>query len=185
MAPPVNAPRKPYDRRLLLGLGAMTLAMFAFGYAMVPLYRVVCRLTGLNGTGVEAASVYPGGVDAGRTVTVQFLATVNSRLPFDFHPDADTVKVHPGELYGTSFYAKNDSGADVTAQAVATYAPGEAARYVHKTECFCFTKESFGPRQDRHMPVRFYLDPALPKDISTVTISYTYYNVSPGQNPGA
>jgi len=164
----------------------MTLAMFAFGYALVPLYNIVCRLTGLNGRGVEAvSSAYAGGVDEGRVVTVQFVATVNSRLPFDFHPDAGAVKVHPGELYGTSFYARNDSGDDVTAQAVATYAPGEAARYVHKTECFCFSQESFGPRQDRHMPVRFYVDPALPKDISTLTISYTYYNVTPGQNPGA
>jgi cytochrome c oxidase assembly protein subunit 11 len=180
----VTRPRR--DRRLLLGLGAMTVGMFAFGFAMVPLYRAVCRLTGLNGTGIEAvSSAYAGGADEGRVVTVQFVANVNSRLPFDFHPDADEVKVHPGELYGTSFYAKNDSGADVTAQAVATYAPGEAARYVHKTECFCFTRENFGPRQDRHMPVRFYLDPALPKDISTVTISYTYYNVTPGLNSGA
>jgi cytochrome c oxidase assembly protein subunit 11 len=180
----VTAPGR--HRRLLLGLGGMTLAMFAFGYALVPLYNIVCRLTGLNGRGVEAiSSAYGGNVDAERVVTVQFVATVNSRLPFDFHPDAGAVQVHPGELYGTSFYARNDSGADVTAQAVATYAPGEAARYVHKTECFCFTQESFGPRQDRHMPVRFYVDPALPKDISTLTISYTYYNVTPGQSPGA
>ena len=172
--------------RLVLGLVLLGAATFALGFALVPLYKVVCRLTGLNGTGVESASaVYAGGVDSSRTVTVQFLATVNSRLPFAFRPDEGSMQVHPGELYGNSFFAANQSGGDVTAQAVATYGPGEAARYVHKTECFCFTKETFGPHESRHMPVRFYLDPALPKDITTVTISYTYFNVTPGLNPGA
>ena len=164
----------------------MLVGMFVFGFALVPLYNVVCQLTGLNGRGVEAvSSVYAGESDQKRTVTVQFLSNVNSRLPFAFHPDMGAVTVHPGELYATSFFAENQSGGDVTAQAVATYAPGEAARYVHKTQCFCFAKESFGPHQSRHMPVRFYIDPAIPKDITTVTISYTYYNVTPGQTPGA
>ena len=173
-------------RKAILSLSAMLAGMFVFGFALVPLYKVVCRLTGLNGTGVEAvSSAYAGQVDEKRTVTVQFLSNVNSRLPFAFRPDQGTLAVHPGELYATSFYAENQSGGDVTAQAVAAYAPGEAAKYVHKTECFCFTKESFGPHQSRHMPVRFYIDPAMPKDISTVTISYTYYNVTPGQAPGA
>ena len=164
----------------------MLLGMFVFGFALVPLYKVVCRLTGLNGTGVEAvSSAYAGQIDQERTVTVQFLSSVNSKLPFAFHPDMGAVTVHPGELYATSFFAENQSGGEVTAQAVATYAPGEAAKYVHKTQCFCFSKESFGPHQSRHMPVRFYIDPAIPKDITTVTISYTYYNVTPGQVPGA
>lgn len=168
-------------RRLALQLTGMVLGMFAFGFALVPLYNVVCRLTGLNGKGVEAvSSAYAGAVDEDRSVTVQFVATVNSKLPFAFNPDQGEMKVHPGELYGTSFTARNGSGADVTAQAVATYAPGEAAQYVHKTQCFCFTQETFGPHELKRMPVRFYLDPALPKDISVVTISYTYYNVTPG-----
>ena len=180
------ADKKRNNRRLMLGLAAMFVAMFGFGFALVPLYNVVCRLTGLNGKGVEAvSSAYAGTVDQDRTVTVQFVATVNSKLPFTFNPDQGQMQVHPGELYGTSFTARNESGGDVTAQAVATYAPGQAAQYVHKTECFCFTQESFGPHELKHMPVRFYLDPALPKDISLVTISYTYYNVTPGQNPGA
>ena len=180
-----EGPKKKSHQRLVLGLGLMLAGMFVFGYAMVPLYRVVCRLTGLNGTGIEEASAYKADVDPNRTVTVQFLATVNSRLPFQFRPDAGEMQVHVGELYGNSFFADNQSGGDVTAQAVATYAPGEAAKYVHKTECFCFTQETFGPHESRHMPVRFYLDPALPKDINTVTISYTYFNVTPGQKSGA
>ena len=173
-------------RRLTLQLAAMVLGMFAFGFALVPLYNVVCRLTGLNGKGVEVvSSAYAGTVDAGRDVTVQFVATVNSHLPFGFGPDQGEMKVHPGELYGAAFTAENRSGGDVTAQAVATYYPGEAAKYVHKTQCFCFSTETFGPHETKHMPVRFYLDPALPKDISVVTISYTYYNVTPSPNPGA
>ncbi|HLW73902.1 MAG TPA: cytochrome c oxidase assembly protein [Gammaproteobacteria bacterium] len=181
-----QATGKKRHRGLVLGLLGMVAGMFAFGFVLVPLYRVVCQLTGLNGTGVETSSAaYAGEVDRDRSVTVQFLATVNSKLPFAFRPDAGTMQVHPGELYGTSFFAANQSGADVTAQAVATYGPGEAARYVHKTECFCFTKETFGAHESRHMPVRFYLDPALPKDITIVTISYTYFNVTPGQNSGS
>ena len=180
-----ESPRRRH-RKLMVGLAAMLLGMFAFGFALVPLYNVVCRLTGLNGRGVEkASSAFAGDVDKDRNVTVLFLSTVNTRLPFVFHPDVGSLTVHPGELYGTSFFAENRSGEQVTAQAVAAYEPGEAAKYVHKTECFCFTKETFGPHESRHMPVRFYIDPTLPKDISTVTISYTYYNVTPGQAPGA
>lgn len=172
-------------RKLIVSLAAMLVGMFGFGFALVPLYNVVCRLTGLNGRGVEAvSSAYAGETDQDRSITVLFLSNVNTRLPFAFHPDQGSLKVHPGELYGTSFFAENNSGGDVTAQAVAAYEPGEAAKYVHKTECFCFTKESFGPHESRHMPVRFYIDPAIPKDITSVTISYTYYNVTPGQHPG-
>lgn len=180
-----ESPQKKGHQRLVLGLVLMFAGMFAFGYAMVPLYRVVCRLTGLNGTGIEEASAYKAEVDPNRIVTVQFLATVNSRLPFAFRPDTGQMQVHVGELYGNTFFADNQSGGVVTAQAVATYAPSEAAKYVHKTQCFCFTQETFGPHESRHMPVRFYLDPALPKDINVVTISYTYFNVTPGKGSGA
>jgi cytochrome c oxidase assembly protein subunit 11 len=180
---PTTASPRRY-RKTVLALLAMFFGMFAFGFALVPLYNVVCRLTGLNGKGVElASSAYAGEADQNRTVNVQFLSTVNSKLPFAFRPDTGVITVHPGELYATSFYAENKSEGDVTAQAIATYAPGEAAKYVHKTECFCFTKENFGPHESKHMPVRFYIDPDMPKDITTVTISYTYFNVTPGQVP--
>ncbi len=180
-----KSPQKRRHQRLVLGLVLMFAGMFVFGFALVPLYKVVCRLTGLNGTGVEEASAYKADVDPNRTVLVQFLATVNSKLPFAFRPDTAQMQVHVGELYGNTFFADNQSGGDVTAQAVATYAPSEAAKYVHKTQCFCFTQETFGPHESRHMPVRFYLDPAMPKDITVVTISYTYFNVTPGKSSGA
>lgn len=167
--------RKLAAQLLLLGV-----LMFGFGFALVPLYNVVCRLTGLNGRGVETVSAaWAGGVDKNRTVTVQFVATTNTRLPFDFRPDTLSMQVHPGELYATSFYARNNSSAQVEAQAVASYAPAQAAKYVHKTECFCFTHETFAPHEARHMPVRFYLDPTLPQDVKVVSISYTYFNITP------
>lgn len=177
----MNAPQQPRrgHRRLAFKLVVLVAAMFGFGYALVPLYNVVCRLTGFNGRGVETVSeAYAGNVDKSRQVLVQFIATTNSRLPFTFRPDVGGIEVHPGELYATSFYARNNSGGTVVAQAVASYAPGQAAKYVHKTECFCFTRETFAPHEARHMPVRFYIDPALPRDVNVVTISYTYYNVT-------
>lgn len=179
------APARRRHRRLALKLLLLGALMFGFGFALVPLYNAVCRLTGLNGRGVEVASAaYAGGVDSARTVTVQFLATTNTRLPFEFRPDTPSLRVHPGGLYATSFFARNRSGATVEAQAVASYAPAEAAKYVHKTECFCFTRETFAPYQARHMPVRFYIDPALPRDVKVVTISYTYFNVTPPKPAG-
>ncbi|HET7922229.1 MAG TPA: cytochrome c oxidase assembly protein [Gammaproteobacteria bacterium] len=168
-------------RKLAVKLTVLVVAMFGFGYALVPLYNTLCRLTGFNGRGVETVSAaYAGDVDQSRQVLVQFVTTTNTGLPFEFRPDVGSMRVHPGELYGTKFYAHNRSSATVVAQAVASYAPGQAAKYVHKTECFCFTKETFAPHEARQMPVRFYIDPALPRDISVVTISYTYYNVTPG-----
>ncbi|MDE2196650.1 MAG: cytochrome c oxidase assembly protein [Gammaproteobacteria bacterium] len=172
-----------HNRTLVYKLLLLVVAMFAFGFALVPLYSVVCRLTGLNGRGVEVASeAYAGSIDKERSVLVQFVATTNTHLPFTFRPDVGSMRVHPGELYGTSFYARNLSSDAVEAQAVASYAPGEAARYVHKTECFCFTHETFAGREARHMPVRFYIDPALPRDVNVVTISYTYFNITPSKN---
>ncbi|HEX5340568.1 MAG TPA: cytochrome c oxidase assembly protein [Gammaproteobacteria bacterium] len=181
----MNEPRqpKPKHRKLAVKLLLLVVFMFGFGYALVPLYSAVCRLTGFNGRGVETVSeAYAGEADKNRQVLVQFVSTTNTRLPFEFRPDAGSMRVHPGELYSTSFYARNTSSDTVVAQAVASYAPGEAARYVHKTECFCFTRETFAPREARHMPVRFYIDPALPRDVNVVTISYTYYNVTPRQH---
>ncbi|MGB9429477.1 MAG: cytochrome c oxidase assembly protein [Gammaproteobacteria bacterium] len=181
----MNTPRKSRlnHRKLAAKLLLMGVLMFGFGFALVPLYNAVCRLTGLNGRGVEVTSAaYAGDVDRSRTVTVQFVATTNTNLPFEFQPDTGSMRVHPGELYATSFYAKNRSSGTVEAQAVASYAPGQAAKYVHKTECFCFTHETFAPHAARHMPVKFYLDPSLPPDVNVVTISYTYFNITPARN---
>lgn len=176
----MNPPRRVKHRKLAVSLLLVTLLMFGFGFALVPMYNAFCRLTGLNGRGVDAvAATYAGDVDRSRTVLVQFVATTGSGLPFDFRPEVGSLRVHPGELYAASYYAANRSDARVRAQAVVSYAPGRAARYVHKTECFCFTQENFAPGEVRQLPVKFYLDPALPRDVNVVTVAYTYYNVTP------
>ena len=176
----MSASGKPRHRKLAAKLLLATVLMFGFGFALVPLYNAFCRIIGLNGRGVESVTAaYAGEVDQSRTVLVQFVATTGSGLPFDFRPEVGSLRVHPGALYSTSFYAANHSDARVQAQAVVSYAPGRAARYVHKTECFCFTQENFNPGEVRHLPVKFYLDPALPRDVNVVTVAYTYYNVTP------
>ncbi|MDE2070885.1 MAG: cytochrome c oxidase assembly protein [Gammaproteobacteria bacterium] len=172
-------PRRVKHRKLAAGLLLLSVAMFGFGFALVPLYNALCRLTGLNGRGVESvAAAYAGEVDYNRSVLVQFVATTGSGLPFEFRPEVGSLRVHPGELHAANFYAANRSSTRIRAQAVVSYAPGRAARFVHKTECFCFQQENFAPGEVRHLPVKFYLDPSLPRDVQVVTVAYTYYNVS-------
>lgn len=159
-------------RRLLL----VTLGMFGFGYALVPLYDIFCEVTGLNGKpGVVQAESLDGEVDRTREITVQFVGQLNSSLPWDFYPIEKTMKVHPGEVYETQFYAKNLSAQPLIGRAVPSVAPAVASKYFNKTECFCFTQQSFAAGEGREMPVRFVVGTSLPKDVSTVTLAYTFF----------
>lgn len=168
------------NTRLALKLGAGAVAMFGFGYALVPLYDVFCEITGLNGkTGViSEAQASTGTVDTARLVTVQFDANLSTALPWRFSPAQTSMQVHPGEVGMTTFYAENLSDRRVTGQAVPSMAPGEASIYFNKTECFCFTQQVLQPRERREMPVRFVIDPGLPAGVSTVTLSYTFFETS-------
>ena len=158
-------------------LSIVVLAMFGFGYALVPLYDVLCEITGLGGrTGVVAAGSLDGGVDTSRTVKVQFLGTVNSRLPWEFRPNVASMEVHPGQVYETSYFARNLSQAATVGQARPSVAPSVASLHFNKTECFCFVEQEFAPGEAREMPVRFVLSRDLPADIATVTLSYTFFN---------
>ena len=158
-------------------LSIVVLAMFGFGYALVPLYDVLCEITGLGGrTGVVAAGSLEGGVDTSRTVKVQFLGTVNSRLPWEFRPNVASMEVHPGQVYETSYFARNLSQAATVGQARPSVAPSVASLHFNKTECFCFVEQEFAPGEAREMPVRFVLSRDLPADIATVTLSYTFFN---------
>ena len=158
-------------------LAIVVLAMFGFGYALVPLYDVLCEITGLGGrTGVVAAGSLDGGVDTSRTVKVQFLGTVNSRLPWEFRPNVASMEVHPGRVYETSYFARNLSEAATVGQARPSVAPSVASLHFNKTECFCFVQQEFAPGEARDMPVRFVLSRDLPADIATVTLSYTFFN---------
>jgi len=160
-----------------LKLFAFTIVMFGFGYALVPLYDVFCDITGLNGkTGVisqEKASAV--GIDESRLVTVQFDTNINGELPWAFKSSMSKIQVHPGQITDVIFVVENEADVPVAGQAIPSVAPGQASLHFNKTECFCFTQQTLGPHERREMLVRFVVDPALPKRISTVTLSYTFF----------
>jgi len=154
-------------------------AMFGFGFAMVPLYDVFCDITGLNGkTSDVAASVNSDGIDTNRTVKVQFISHKAKGIPWQFEPMTNEVSVHPGEMKLVKFYAKNESVRDIVGQAVPSVSPGKAAIYLHKIECFCFNHQPLKASEDVEMALQFYVDPELPKEVSTLTLSYTLYDVT-------
>lgn len=166
--------RQHLSRLLLLVAG-----MFGFGFLLGPLYTAICEATGVNGRmKVEASQVQAGVVDTSRTVTVEFVTTVNGSPLWKFSAEQPSIKVHPGQLYTVNFYAKNTQDVDLVAQAVPNIAPGSAAPHLRKTECFCFNQQPFKAGEEKHMPVKFMLDPALPKGIDTVTLSYTFFDAT-------
>jgi cytochrome c oxidase assembly protein subunit 11 len=167
------------NRALTWKLLVFVAGSFAFGFALVPLYRVLCSVTGFGDQKLltEAVSAtQAGAADDSRTVTVEFVATLPTVGNWDFRPSQATLLVHPGQLYAASFVARNLTGHDTVAQAVPNIAPGEAAAWFHKTECFCFRPQSFRRGEERVLPVRFFLDRALPVTMDRVTLSYTFYD---------
>ncbi len=152
---------------------------FAFGFALVPLYDVLCKVWDVGnrwyGTQTAQAAIVERPVD-GRVVTIEFLANVPNSGHWEFHPHVATMQVHPGKLYETTYYAKNRAGEAVVAQAVPAIAPSAVARYFQKTECFCFTPQRFAKDEGREMPVRFIVDPDLPDDVDRVTLSYAFFD---------
>lgn len=167
------------NRRTALRLSMLVLAMFGFGFALVPLYNVFCDLTGLNGkTGRIQESAIAPTAQTSRLITVEFMTMVNSRLPWEFKPVVQRMQVHPGKLYTADFFARNLSDQATVGQAVPSISPGIAARYFNKTECFCFSQQGFEAGEQRQMPVRFVVDPGLPPEIRTLTLSYTFFDTT-------
>ena len=162
--------------KLLVVVGAM----FCFGFALVPMYNALCQLTNLNGKdkGMLASSTVVEKVDEQRLVKVEFVTTVNGGRIFKFRPEQPSIEVHPGKLYTVNFYARNQQDEAVVGQAVPSVSPWNAAKHLRKTECFCFNQQPFAANEEKHMPVRFMLDPELPKDVETVTLSYTFFDVT-------
>ncbi|GIX35998.1 MAG: cytochrome c oxidase assembly protein [Lysobacteraceae bacterium] len=160
-------------RRALLA----SVVSFALAFALVPLYRIACeKLLGIRfeeGPAQVSSAMEP---QWSREVVVEFDTSVNSKLPWSFRYEVPSMKVHPGVLTEAIFYARNDSDRPIVGQAVPSIAPSEAAIYFNKTECFCFTQQLLGPGEERAMPVRFFVDPALPEKVRTLTLSYTFYN---------
>lgn len=165
-------------RNHLWRLSAATIGMFAFGFALVPLYDALCELTGFNGrsSGMSLASSVTEQADESRTVTVEFVTTVNGGAPWTFSAETQKMQVHPGKLYAVNFTAQNLRAEAVVAQAVPSVTPWNAAKYVKKTECFCFRQQPFAAGEEKLMPVRFILEPELPADVDTVTLSYTFFD---------
>jgi cytochrome c oxidase assembly protein subunit 11 len=151
-------------------------AMFGFGFALVPFYKKICEVTGINNV-LKADRVANSQVDAGRWLTVEFDANVRSSLPWTFTPLEKSVRFHPGELVQVTFEIRNNSPRPVTGQAIPSYGPQQAGRYFKKLECFCFTQQTLQPGEVRRMPVVFVIEKDLPRDVNTVTLSYSFFEV--------
>ena len=156
----------------------VALLMFGFGYAMVPIYKQVCEVLGINVLTQKDGTVKPPAntqVDATRSVTIEFDA--NAQGPFRFRPVQSSIEVHPGQMYTVLFEVVNTQKRTVAAQAIPSYAPQQAMPFFNKVECFCFKQQTLKPNEARQMPVMFYIDPKLPRDVKTITLSYTFFEV--------
>lgn len=162
---------------------AAAVLMFGFGYALIPLYNVICDVTGINGKSSslqEAADPAVSEIDDSRLVTVEFLGTPNSELPWEFYPIVNSVEVHPGAVTDIYYHARNLADKRVTGQAVPSVVPGQAARHFEKIECFCFTQQTLEPGEVKAMLVQFRVDPKIDPTIKRVTLSYTFYALDEG-----
>lgn len=168
------------NRRTAIKLAGLAVAMFGFGYLLAPLYDVFCDITGLNGkTGrIEAGQAAAIGVDPARTITIEFTGNAADGLPWEFRPVEKRVEVHPGETHTINYYARNTSAEPITGRAVPSVTPSSAGAYFKKIECFCFTEQRFAPGEGRAMPVRFVVDPGIDPTVRTITLSYTFFNIS-------
>lgn len=183
------------NRRMLRKLAVVTVGMFAFGYALVPLYEAICEMTGINilalserqrpgmgPTRADAAPATNSQVDTTRTITVEFDA--NARGPWHFKPAQASVQVHPGALTTVMYEFQNTQSRRMAAQAIPSYAPQQAAAHFNKLECFCFNQYTLEPGEKKQWPVAFVIDPKLSKDVTTITLSYTFFEVG-GKTPPA
>lgn len=164
--------------KLILILTLIVVGMFGFGFAQVPLYNRLCVALGINGKIIQQQGAYNTNVAKDREVVVQFVATQNGTLPWRFYPKVSKIKIHPGEVAKLAFYAENQSKFSMTVQAIPSITPGIAAKYLKKTECFCFTQQTLNGHEAMDMPLLFHLDPELPSDVKTITLSYTLFDVT-------
>jgi cytochrome c oxidase assembly protein subunit 11 len=163
------------NRSLATRLVVMTVAMFGFGYLLVPLYGVFCEITGIRSEFTAADPGVAMAIDEDREVTIEFIATPNINAPWEFAPAQAKMKVKPGKLYETVYVARNLTDAAITGNSVPDVKPAQAAKYFRKTECFCFSPQPFEAGQSRELPVRFIVDPDLPPHIETITLSYSLF----------
>jgi cytochrome c oxidase assembly protein subunit 11 len=179
------------NRALLRKLAVIAVLMFGFGYALVPIYKAVCEALGINvlslserqvtGIGKPAAGVNSQ-VDRSRTISIEFDA--NARGPFEFKPAQRSLQVHPGELTTVMYEFRNTQDRTLAAQAIPSYAPKQATPHFNKLECFCFNEYTLAPGESKQWPVVFVIDPRLPRDVKTITLSYTFFEI-PGKGVAA
>lgn len=171
---------KKSNVKLVSILSALVLGMFAFGFALVPIYNTLCKSLGVNGkVSLKKAEAVAGNYDpSSRIVTVEFVATNNSGVPWNFYPKTQKIKVHLGEIAKLYFYAENKTSNTMTVQAIPSVTPGIAAKYIKKTECFCFTQQTLGGHEAMNMPLLLHIDKDLPKNINTITLAYTLFDVT-------
>ena len=171
-------------------LAVIVLGMFAFGYALVPIYNAICEMTGINVLalgerripGTSSSQAANTQVDRTRSITVEFDA--NARGPWEFKPAMRSLQVHPGELATVMYEFQNMQNRTMSAQAIPSYAPRQSAAHFNKLECFCFTQYTLAPGEKKQWPVAFVIDNKLPKDVTTITLSYTFFEVG-GKTPAA
>jgi cytochrome c oxidase assembly protein subunit 11 len=187
--------RRGENLKMVGKLAVVTVGMFCFGYALIPIYKHICEVTGINilsiserlvpGNGKAGAEVkVPSNtqIDKSRLITVEFDA--NARGPWDFKPEKRSIQVHPGELNTVMYEFQNIQNRRMAAQAIPSYAPHQAASHFNKLECFCFNQYTLEPGEKKRWPVAFVIDPKLSKDVTTITLSYTFFEVG-GKTPAA
>lgn len=173
------------NKQMLGKLMVVAVLMFGFGYALVPVYKAICEITGVNlltQKDVTADEIKNTQVDTSRTVTIEFDA--NSSGPWRFRPTVSSMEVHPGEMAQVVYEVVNTQPRAIDAQAIPSYAPQQAAAHFKKMECFCFQQQTLEANQAKQMPVVFFIDPELPKDVKTITLSYTFFEIG-GQDQKA
>lgn len=174
--------------RMVGKLAVVAALMFGFGYALVPLYKQICEALGINVLSVSERQALAYGspaapnsqIDSTRTITVEFDA--NARGPWEFKPETATLQVHPGQLATVMYEFRNTQSRTMAAQAIPSYAPKQATAHFNKLECFCFNEYTLAPGETKRWPVVFVIDPKLPKDVTTITLSYTFFEVA-GKGP--
>lgn len=179
------------NAKMLGKLAVISAGMFGFGYALIPIYKHICEITGVNilalgerdagAKAVRASRAENTQVDTSRLITVEFDA--NTRGPWEFKPAQRSIQVHPGELVTVIYEFQNVQPRPMAAQAIPSYAPKQAAAHFNKLECFCFNQYSLAPGEKKQWPVAFVIDPKLSKDVTTITLSYTFFEVGSGIPP--
>ncbi|MGV8899564.1 MAG: cytochrome c oxidase assembly protein [Burkholderiaceae bacterium] len=173
-----STPGKSLNSQMLGKLLVIAGLMFGFGFALIPLYKKICEITGVNILTAQETALQSAGntqVDKSRTITVEFDA--NAQGPWRFRPTVSSLQVHPGEMAQVIYEVVNTQPRSIDAQAIPSYAPQQAQAHFKKVECFCFQQQTLQPNEAKQMPVMFYIDQALPKNVKTITLSYTFFEI--------